>query len=189
MQYPGTEGDGGPGHKKRIGWDRHHRARPPLVKKEIQYLIESTGSDPLVILRGKEIVTFIGHVLLFNYYGEIREKDPIKTMTDKVRQAGGAAVLAHPFRYGQKLKDSPDKIKRLFSLFDAVEIMTPNHSPEEIRIGLQWAKAWRLAAVGSSDSHDPRSIGAYLTSIPKLIQTESDLVQALQGHLCRAVKP
>jgi hypothetical protein len=114
VQYPGTEGDGGPGHKKRIGLDRHHRARPPLVKKEIQYLIESTGSDHLVILKGKEIVTSVGHVLLYNYDEEILRNDSLETLTKKVRNAGGAAVLAHPFRYGQKLKDSPDKIKRLF---------------------------------------------------------------------------
>jgi hypothetical protein len=67
--------------------------------------------------------------------------------------------------------------------------MTPNHSPEEIRIGLQWVKAWGLAAIGSSDSHDSRSAGAYLTNFPKSVKTESDLVQAIRDHQCRPVKP
>ena len=189
MQYTGTQGDGGPGQKKGLDGIAITEHDHLWSKKEIQNLIQSTRSDPLVILRGKEIVTSLGHVLLYNYYEEILRNDSLETLTEKVRNAGRAAVLAHPFRYGHKLKDSPDKIKRLFSLFDAVEILTPNHSEEEIRKGFQWFKAWGLAAVGSSDSHDSRSMGAYLTSFPKLIQTESDLVQAIRDHQCRPIRP
>ena len=83
-------------------------------KKEIENLIKSTRSDSLVILRGKEIVTSVGHVLLYNYYEEILGNDSLETLTEKVRNAGGAAVLAHPFRYGQGINDPPEKIKRFF---------------------------------------------------------------------------
>lgn len=146
-------------------------------------------SDSLVILRGKEIITSVGHVLVFNYNGEIPGKDSLETLTERVRQAGGATVLAHPFRFARLLNDPQEKIKKIFSWFDAVEIMTPNHSAEEIGIGLQWAQAWGMAATGSSDSHDCQSVGAYLTAFPKSIPTEADLAQALRERFCRPLKP
>jgi predicted metal-dependent phosphoesterase TrpH len=158
-------------------------------KREISELKKTPSSDSLVILRGKEIITPGGHVLVFNYNGEIPGKDSLETLTEKVRQAGGATVLAHPFRFARLLNDPQEKIKMIFSWFDAIEIMTPNHSAEEIGIGLQWVQAWGMAATGSSDSHDRQSVGAYLTAFPKSIHTEEDLAQALREHFCRPVKP
>lgn len=73
-----------------------------------------------------------------------------------IRAAGGVAVVAHPGRY--KIGATP--MRKLLGEFkeaggEALEVVTSNHTPEQIRHYAGLAKNFGLAASRGSDYHGP----------------------------------
>jgi len=71
-----------------------------------------------------------------------------------IHAAGGLAVIAHPFRYGitqTKIKNMLIDFKE--SLGDGVEVITASSTDEEITLGNQWAKEYKLLTSCGSDYH------------------------------------
>jgi 3',5'-nucleoside bisphosphate phosphatase len=91
--------------------------------------------------------------------------DAVKWIT----QAGGAAVIAHPARYGF----SPNEEYALFSEFKAhggqgVEVLTGSHSAAEALKYAETAKEFGLVASRGSDFHSPDESHCELGSLPLL---------------------
>jgi hypothetical protein len=83
-----------------------------------------------------------------------------------IRGAGGAAVLAHPGRYGL----SPGAMNDLLGKFRAgggagLEAVTGSHAPDQYRVFATLAAAHGLALSRGSDFHGPGE-GAELGSLP-----------------------
>lgn len=73
-----------------------------------------------------------------------------------IQAAGGQAVIAHPARY----KLSRGKLFKLFDCFaeaggDAIEVVTANHSKDEIQAMADYAKRYHFLASMGSDFHGP----------------------------------
>ena len=71
-----------------------------------------------------------------------------------IHEAGGKALIAHPFRYRMthtKIKTMLNDFKSL--LGDGIEVVTGNSSDEEIQLGNQWAGQYNLLATCGSDFH------------------------------------
>ncbi len=85
-----------------------------------------------------------------------------------IRAAGGAAVLAHPGRYGL----SAAALDALLAEFraaggEAIEVVTGSHSPEQYRQFGAIAAQQRFAASRGSDFHGPEE-GAEFGTLPPL---------------------
>jgi len=71
-----------------------------------------------------------------------------------IHEAGGLAVIAHPFRY----RMTQTKIKNMLIDFkevlgDGVEVITATSNDEEITLSNQWAKEYNLLSSCGSDYH------------------------------------
>jgi hypothetical protein len=103
----------------------------------------------------------------------------------EVRRQGGAAVMAHPYRWNQPV----DKLlAEKTAAFDGLERMS-NNMTRELR-----AKAEALhrryphwAGLGNSDGHHPDFVGACYTEFEAEIRTAADLVAAIRSGRTRPV--
>ena len=71
-----------------------------------------------------------------------------------IHEAGGLAVIAHPFRY----RMTQTKIKKMLIDFkevlgDGVEVVTATSTDEEITLSDQWTKEYKLLSSCGSDYH------------------------------------
>ena len=80
-----------------------------------------------------------------------------------IRQAGGLAILAHPYTKSKEFNYSQHHLKQLLQLnFDGLEIYYPEHTPSEIKYLIQLAKRYNLLISGGSDYHDTKNkLGYY----------------------------
>ncbi|MBW1712667.1 MAG: hypothetical protein JRJ59_05935, partial [Deltaproteobacteria bacterium] len=109
---------------------------------------------------------------------------PAAQLVAQVRTAGGAAVLAHPLRYGQGMTDNPSQLAEIWRLFDAVEVWTPSHRPEENCRAFELARRFGLAATAGSDAHTTEPLGRWATRFEEPLRDNPDLIAALRAGRC-----
>ena len=151
---------------------------------ELSQFQKETGSIGFVLLSGIEVNIYWHHLLIFNYPYPINRTLTLKQLLNSIRGAGGVVILAHPFRYGRHRMLDRTVLKETFSLFDAVEILTPDHSMADNREGLAVAESLGLIAVGGSHSRVPSQIGACVTEFQTPVRSEEDLARAVREGLC-----
>jgi predicted metal-dependent phosphoesterase TrpH len=136
----------------------------------------------LVILSGMEVTGRGGDVLVYG----ITDPSPFfrgigwVDLVREVHQQGGAAVAAHPNRWGQPFEKL---VADTGVELDGIEVMS-NNMDDDLR-----EKAARLltrypqyAQLGNSDSHDPSTVGCCYTDFAAEIRTAADLVAAIRGN-------
>lgn len=147
-----------------------------------------------LILRGNEITTEQGDILVFGLEEEINGIIKLEELRKKVLRADGFMIVAHPFRgfltFGigylgltrEKAMERP-----VFKLVDAVEVLNSKVSEDENSFALQVAEGLDLPVTGGSDAHGPGEVGLYATRFAGRIQNEQDLIEALKtGHFTPA---
>ena len=154
-------------------------------EKEIDSLAaENETGVGLLILTGREVVCQEGHVLIFGLTKQPPVDLPAAELTGLVRRAGGACVLAHPLRYGFGLNQGEDRLVELWRLFDAVEVWTPSHRPEENEAAFELAAKHDLVAVASSDAHTTEELGRWAARFDRPVASLADLIDSLrQGRV------
>ena len=136
-------------------------------------------SEGLVVLSGAEISAREGHFLVYGL-PDLDEVEPGVSLRDLiavVRKHKGAIVAAHPFRWEQ---DFTALIAQHGTVFDGVELVSNNVTPETRELTERTLKTTPMPATGSSDGHVPDAVGCYYTEFPGAIRTMSDFVLALQ---------
>jgi len=93
-----------------------------------------------------------------------KEKFPTAKAIQAIRQAGGIAVLAHPWCTDHTLATIPLLINRLQDLgLEGIEVYYPSHSTSVRQRLYEMASRYRLLATGGSDfhgtTHSPRLAG------------------------------
>jgi predicted metal-dependent phosphoesterase TrpH len=164
-----------------------------------RFLIRDLAAEhQFLFLRGMEVSTDLGHILVYGleeYVSGIRQAEKLRKV---VTDAGGAMVVAHPFRRaftadfqtGQKPPPLTLEaaIKRpVFDLVDGVEVCNGASADRENRFAMDACEALRLAPTGGSDAHSDLGIGCYATQFDDPIRTEADVIAALKQGRCRAV--
>ncbi|MFC1884119.1 CehA/McbA family metallohydrolase [Thermodesulfobacteriota bacterium] len=143
-----------------------------------------------LILKGNEIITDQGDILVFGLDEDIKGVTKLEDLRAKVDDAGGVMIAAHPFRgflvvgAGQ-LGLTPEKAmgRKLFKMVDAVEVLNGKVTEKENNLALQVGEGLGLSLVGGSDAHEVSEVGTYATRFQVVIRNEEDLVRALkQGH-------
>jgi predicted metal-dependent phosphoesterase TrpH len=138
----------------------------------------------LKVFAGAEVSAREGHFLVYGLPD--LEEAPcgigLAELVRVVRAHGAAIVAAHPFRWGQ---DFAGIVKTHGPVFDALELVSNNVSPETRRRTERLVREHRLGATGSSDAHDTGTIGCYFTEFPGPIETMADFVAALRQRTGR----
>lgn len=164
-------------------------------KKEIRHLSERHN---YLILRGMEISTGYGHILVFGLDSYRKEMENIDQLRAIVRQQGGLMIAAHPFRtpiypqggYGDWRLNLPFEQgikRRLFSLVDAIEVFNRRCKPEEGLLSLKISQFLHLKAVAGSDAHKAPEVGTSVTVFTDNIKDEGDFLMALNNGNCYGV--
>ena len=149
--------------------------------------------NDLVILKGAEVETEYGHVLIFGVTEALtrafdfsRIDLPLAMVIETCEQHGAVAAPCHPgrprvgmFAHTEEL-GIPAGVK-------IVEIYNGGSRENEDQIAIDNAEALGYRGIGGSDSHIVSHIGRCATEFSAAIQTMDDLVDALQSGEFRAI--
>lgn len=142
----------------------------------------ASRAEGLTILSGVEVSTREGHFLVYGLT-DLSDCPPGVALADLigiVREEGAAIVAAHPFRWDQ---DFDAIIAQHGPVFDALELVSNNVSTEmRVQTEAMLGRHPNMGATGSSDAHEPMTVGCYFTEFPGPIRSMKEFVVALKGR-------
>lgn len=148
----------------------------------------------VVVLRGCEVETDIGHVLVYGVNDAFLQRIDITNVAlpyEEVFRAadelGLIAIGAHAGRPGIGVVEHYDKRGVSLAPIPALEILNGGSSPEENRRARELAEANNIRGIGGSDAHFVSAIGQCLTAFKQPIHTVEELVAALRSGEYRPV--
>jgi predicted metal-dependent phosphoesterase TrpH len=148
-------------------------------------LAEGIQKNGLCVIFGMEYSTPQGDFLLFGPFEDLAPDLDADLLLPSVRDRGGAAVAAHPFRKG---RPTDERIIRK-GLCHAVECVNGRNTSHENSAVEQWIRRYRLTQCGGSDAHTLSELGTSATRFLVPVQSRVDLIQALRRGLCRPAIP
>lgn len=145
--------------------------------------------DGLVILRGLEISTNMGHLLAYGVKDDswnTWSRDNYLDIGEVIRTIhlrGGICVPAHPFRGWDSLGDA------IFTLdgIDAVETHNGSDGLDENEEAMHAASSLNLPSIGGSDCHSIEQVGRACTEFSNPIRTVDDMIREVKKGNCRGV--
>jgi predicted metal-dependent phosphoesterase TrpH len=144
--------------------------------------LNAIAGEGLTVLSGVEVSAIEGHFLVYGLddLDECPPGVPLADLLSLVRQQGAAIIAAHPYRWGQ---DFDEIIDRHGPTFDALELVSNNVEPEmRTRIESLHSRHPSMGTTGSSDAHDPATVGCYFTEFPGTIRSMAEFVSALKSR-------
>ncbi len=130
--------------------------------KAIEYVREKKFS--ILIIPSAEIRSAKGDILALGINENIRPYMSVQATIDSIKDQGGIAIAAHPFKYnsdiGDLLKHSSNPIK-----FDAIEVFNSNIRKNANYRAEILAKELNLPGVAGSDAHHKMCIGMAMTGL------------------------
>ena len=138
----------------------------------------------VTVLRGMELGTDIGHVLVYGLDRYAPELLLITRLREIVRSEGAAMVLAHPMRAHNGRHPSWSDLP---SWFEAIEAVNGDNSDSTDGYYMRLAAENGVATVGGSDAHSREAIGRAATAFPEPITEVAGLVQLLVDGRAEAV--
>ena len=148
----------------------------------------------LLILRGNEITTNQGDVLVFGLEKDIQGIVDLKELRREVEEVDGFMIVAHPFRgflvVGvDQAGLTPEKAmeRPLFNYVDAVEVLNGKVTEKENDFASRVTDGLGLLGTGGSDAHEVAEVGMYATEFYAEIKNEQDLIAALKDGACSPV--
>ncbi len=169
-----------------------------VLTEHRQFDFESDYSElarehDLVILKGSEVETEYGHVLVFGVTESLYEAfdfTRIDLALEQVITACNAhdavAVPCHPGRprVGMSAHLDQHGVPRGVRI---VEIYNGGSRSDEDAVAAAMAQELGYLGIGGSDSHIVSHIGRCATEFPEPVTTQAELVQALKGEQFRAI--
>ncbi len=132
----------------------------------------------LVVLRGVEATTEVGHVLVYGLSTWRKGLSTLEALAAHARAEGGLVFLAHPSRrYGRPVGGS------LAGAFDSLEVANASEGSLQNANAAQLARGCRLPGIGGSDAHTSREVAGAFTILSDAVSTEEELVAELQRGL------
>jgi predicted metal-dependent phosphoesterase TrpH len=161
-----------------VALTEHDTIRPA---EEVRALSERFG---ILVLRGMEITTDIGHVLAFGlscYTPELRSIEALRREAD----ASGAVIFfAHPYRGWNR----PINWEQLPELVHGVESLNGQEHTTRNERAQALAPAFPLPGIGGSDTHFLPGLAVCATRLTRPPADEADLAVLLRTGLHEAVQ-
>ncbi len=145
------------------------------------------------IFHGMEISSDEGHVLVFGLAEYKFGMHHAKFIRRLVDEAGGAIILAHPYRGRVRYNPNPDQLldsvckDYIFNLVDAVEVVNGRSNSKENNFAHELCRRLDLRGVGGSDAHSLSDIPSCATHFEKRISSIEELITELREGRFRAV--
>jgi predicted metal-dependent phosphoesterase TrpH len=140
--------------------------------------VELAPSFGLLVIRGSEVSTAEGHLLAYGVSSVIPRGRSVDETIEKIHEAGGIAVVAHPRRFPSGMG-----VRRASrSRFDAVEVLNGGSSPGSNRTSAALAARLGLPGVGGSDAHRIEEIGRAVTTVPDADSEDMIIESISQGR-------
>ncbi len=139
--------------------------------------------DDLLIIPGIETSTKRGHILGINITTPIPKGLSVEEAIEKIHEAGGIAIAAHP---QAPFKDSLGLNPKIISLgLDAIEVVNSSLFPflPLTCLSKKFADRYRIPQTAGSDSHIPETIGLAYTLIENDGASVDDIVEAIRKGL------
>ena len=137
----------------------------------------------LPVLRGMEVSTDAGHVLVFGLERHSMEMARVEDLRRIVLGEGALMVLAHPMReptFGRPWSEAA-------KLFDGLEALNADDSRHSFRMLEEVAAQLGIVATGGSDAHSAAAVGRCATAFEEVIGDEAALIAALRERKARPV--
>ena len=176
---------------KRFGLDGvcitdHDRFWDP---KDVEAL---TRKHDFLVLAGCEVTTEEGHILVYGLSEYIFGMHKAAFVRELVDDAGGAMVVAHPYRrfYRKQSHTSEEAYQEMleracrnqvFGLVDAVEIFNGRGTDEENHFASDIADWFGMHTTGASDAHAIKEVGNYATRFQQPIRDIDDLITEIKA--------
>ena len=149
------------------------------------HMDEGIQEDGLCVIFGMEYATPQGDFLIFGPYEEIPTGLEGRDLLNLVRETGGAAVAAHPFRPGRSadvriLDNTPDLI---------VESLNGRNPALADTVAKGLCLVRGFSQTGGSDAHSLDELGRAATRFEASVKSRNDLIRALLQGLCSPVSP
>lgn len=139
------------------------------------------GEMDFVVLRGMEVTTEVGHVLVFGAGSHRPETASLEALRQVVAEDGALMFLAHPSRkYGTLLPSD------LPSWFDSVESQNGTEGMLQNDHAVHLARGMRLPGIGGSDAHSVREVGICATEFEGDVRGEASFLEALRNGAYKA---
>ncbi|MBS7634606.1 CehA/McbA family metallohydrolase [Candidatus Bathyarchaeota archaeon] len=145
-------------------------------------ILKNCDND-LLIIPGIETSTKHGHLLGINITTPIPKGLSIKEAIERIHDAGGISIAAHPyalFKDGVKLNP-----KIIDSGLDAIEVVNSSFFPflPLTYLSKKFAVRYRMPQTAGSDSHIPETIGSAYTIIENDEASVDDIIEAIRKGL------
>jgi predicted metal-dependent phosphoesterase TrpH len=139
----------------------------------------------LVVLAGIEVSSRDGHILVYGVHDPfaLPKGIGVTELCREVHAQGGAAVAAHPFRWGQPFHEI---LREERPELDGLELMTNNMDADCRQRAAEIRERYGLTGLGSSDAHHEDVLGVCYTEFTAVIRTGRDLAEAIRGRKATA---
>lgn len=145
-----------------------------------------------LILPGVELTTEEAHLLVFGlkkYIFGMHRASFVRRLTD---EAGGAIIVAHPYRRHFPVGEDPEGERYypaltracespLFEVADAVEVFNGRGSEKENAFSKEVAQRLALRGIAASDAHEVKDIGSCATFFERRIESLEQLTTELKA--------
>ena len=154
---------------------------------------ELARKHDLVILKGAEVETEYGHVLVFGVTAALYDAFdfasiglPLERVIEQCDEHGAVAVPCHPGRprVGMSAHLAEHGVPKGVRI---VEVHNGGSRGDEDSVAAAMARRLGYLGVGGSDSHIVSHVGRCATEFPAPVATEAALAEALRAEAFRAI--
>ncbi len=162
-------------------------------------VLKQAGKEAgILFIPGAEINTDAGHVLVFGvsqYKFGFHHPD---RLIEAVVQAGGAAILAHPYRRVLPPGIGPDSpefeaalsraaANPLLGMVEALEVSNGRGTGDQNEFSASLAESLDIPGTGASDAHAESDFGIAATDFEQTVSGVDDLIRELKSGRFRPV--
>jgi len=151
------------------------------VMEARRHVREGLQDDGLCLIIGMEYATADGDFLLFGPFETLEPGLGARDVLRIVRESGGAAIAAHPFRRNRPVSE----FVMSEGLCEVMEAVNGRNHPEDNEKANLWRHRFRPAVTGGSDAHTLPELGRVATRFFKPIINRDQLIAALRSGACR----
>ena len=144
-------------------------------------VVALSGEMNFVVVRGIEVTTEVGHVLVFGAREHRPEMATLDALREIARDDGALMFLAHPSRRYGTLPPAD-----LAAYFDSVEAQNGTEGMLQNDNAAALARGMRLPGIGGSDAHSVREVGICATRFDADVRDEASFITALRTGAYRA---
>lgn len=153
------------------------------IAKAFEAISKRSKPDRLMVIPGIEVTTKQGHILGINLATPISPGLSVEETVEKIHDAGGIAIAAHP---QAPLKKSVGLNEKIISYgLDAIEVINSSVLPFRLSTNRcrEFAMRYNLPQTAGSDSHIPEAIGLAYTIINDCDRDINSVIESIKKGL------